>query len=81
MLLSGDEVDVFFEATNSADLVEVKSRRSADSDYMRGVYQCIKYRAVFRAQREGTTPDLNIRAILVNPSRHRVSAPLLGAMA
>jgi hypothetical protein len=64
-LLSGDEVDVFFETGTRIDLVEVKSVRSSEPDLLRGIYQCIKYRAVFHAQRVGTTPDMCIFSTLV----------------
>lgn len=64
-LQSGDEVDVFFEGASRVDLVEVKSIRSSEPDFLRGVYQCIKYRAVFCAQRLSTTPDMNVIATLV----------------
>lgn len=64
MLLSGDEVDVFFETRDAAYLVEVKSVRSNERDFERGVYQCVKYRAVFQAQRANLTPDLEIHSIL-----------------
>ena len=73
MLLSGDEIDVVFEHGNSAYLVEVKSERSKEPDFMRGVYQCVKYRAVFQAQTAGVTPNLRIRAVLavaVKPKGH-----------
>jgi hypothetical protein len=63
-LLSGDEVDVFFEYRDAAYLIEVKSVLSSDPDLERGVYQCIKYRAVFEAQRSGTAPKA-IKVILV----------------
>ncbi len=65
MLLSGDEVDVYIARGNTVHLVEVKSIRSSAPDLTRGVYQCIKYRAVFEAQRVGTTPDIRIIATLV----------------
>ncbi|MGC9954798.1 MAG: hypothetical protein ABSD21_11025 [Rhizomicrobium sp.] len=64
MLLSGDEVDVFFESRDAAYLVEVKSVRSNERDFERGVYQCVKYRAVFQAQCARITPDLAVHAIL-----------------
>jgi hypothetical protein len=65
MLLSGDEVDVYIACGNTVRLVEVKSIRSSAPDLIRGVYQCIKYRAVFEAQRVETTPDIQIIATLV----------------
>ena len=63
-LPSGDEVDGFIENDTAAYLIEVKSVRSTEPDFLRGVYQCIKYRAVFRAERV-LTPNLRIKAILV----------------
>jgi len=65
VLLSGDEVDVYFETGNRIDLVEVKSIRSNWNDLRRGVYQCIKYRAVFIAQRQAVTPDMQVIATLM----------------
>ena len=65
ILLSGDEVDVYIAVENTVHLVEVKSIRSSAPDLTRGVYQCIKYRAVFEAQRVGSTPDIRIIATLV----------------
>jgi hypothetical protein len=52
-LLSGDEMDVLVTCAGIYVTVEVKSIRSNDYDFERGVYQCIKYRAVMQAQ----TPD------------------------
>lgn len=49
-LLSGDWVDAAHEADDALWLVEVKSNRSPEDDLRRGVYQCIKYRAVAAAQ-------------------------------
>lgn len=61
-LLSGDEVDVYFEDERHAVLVEVKSKISDYPDFQRGIYQCVKYRAVMQAQ----TPDHSgIRVFLV----------------
>jgi hypothetical protein len=64
-LLSQDEVNVFFEHRDTAHLIEVKSIRSSEPDLKRGVYQCVKYRAVFQAQRIDTTPDISIQVTLV----------------
>ena len=50
LLKSGDRVDVaVFLPYGKTVAVEVKSRVSNDSDLERGVYQCIKYRAVIDA--------------------------------
>ncbi len=73
LLRSGDEVDVFLEYGNIAHLIEVKSVRSSERDLERGIYQCVKYRAVFKAQRRVLMPDLSVRVTLVTevePSQH-----------
>lgn len=49
-LLSGDVIDVFFTDGKSFIAVEVKSKVSSDEDFRRGIYQCVKYRAVLKAQ-------------------------------
>lgn len=49
-LLSGDRVDVVYYAEKRTVAIEVKSRDSNWSDLRRGIYQCIKYRAVLGAQ-------------------------------
>ncbi len=48
-LLSGDRVDVMLRHRAKWIAIEVKSRRSNAADYQRGVYQCVKYRAVLEA--------------------------------
>lgn len=48
-LLSGDRVDVMLRHRAKWIAIEVKSRRSNEADYQRGVYQCVKYRAVLQA--------------------------------
>jgi hypothetical protein len=65
MLLSGDEVDVYFLTKSQAHLVEVKSIRSDERDLLRGIYQCVKYRAVFAAQRKEKAPSTKIEVVLV----------------
>ena len=49
-LLSGDRVDVVSRAKGGTVAIEVKSRDSNWNDLHRGVYQCVKYRAVLAAQ-------------------------------
>lgn len=63
LLLSGDEVDVMFSCGNEHYAVEVKSRRSNESDLQRGIYQCVKYRAVKEA--ENLPYVTNVKCILV----------------
>ena len=43
---SGDRIDVVYKCADRIVLLEVKSRTSNEIDLRRGVYQCIKYRAV-----------------------------------
>lgn len=62
-LLSGDEVDVLFSNGTSFYTVEVKSRRSNEADYKRGIYQCVKYREVKIA--EQAPYEIDIETILV----------------
>lgn len=64
LLLSADEIDVVFEHGDAAYLVEVKAANSDEADLRRGVYQCVKYRAVYHAQCKGLTPNIKIHAIL-----------------
>jgi len=49
-LLSGDRIDVLFSDGASFVAVEVKSIWSREDDWRRGIYQCVKYRAVLEAQ-------------------------------
>lgn len=57
ILLSGDKLDVYFEQKDGTRIaVEVKSIVSPDSDILRGLYQCVKYKSVLDA--EGKTHGL-----------------------
>ena len=49
-LPSGDQVDVALFQKNRTILVEVKAHISPDDDLKRGIYQCVKYRAVYCAK-------------------------------
>jgi len=64
-LPSGDKLDVLFHARSQMLAVEVKSHISNDVDLERGLFQCVKYRAVMEAERgfKGGSYDLN--AVLV----------------
>ena len=50
-LPSGDIPDVLFQDQNCWIAVEVKSRISNHDDLKRGIFQCVKYRAILRACR------------------------------
>ena len=62
-LESADIVDVMFTDGAQFVVVEVKSCRSGDGDLKRGIYQCVKYRAVKKAQEQPV--NTSVRAILV----------------
>ena len=59
-LLSGDRVDVVYRSKKKIVAIEVKSRDSNWADLRRGIYQCIKYKAVLGAQE-----NRSIRSLLV----------------
>lgn len=79
-LLSGDTVDVLFSDGIDFVTVEVKSCRSNDEDFRRGIYQCVKYREVKEAEHlpnkvkvqtvlvteRELNPELKVRAKLLN---------------
>lgn len=49
-LPSGDKLDVYFELADGTHVaVEVKPSTSDDSDITRGIFQCVKYKAVMEA--------------------------------
>ena len=50
-LLSGDKLDVYFETKKIHYAIEVKPSTSPDADIRRGIFQCIKYKAVMDAER------------------------------
>ena len=64
-LPSGDSVDVFFESWGYWYGVEVKSAISSEADILRGIYQCVKYRAVMKAEAIAGGWKKEIRAVLV----------------
>jgi hypothetical protein len=64
-LPSGDILDVFFRHGQDNIAVEVKSALSGDADIVRGMYQCVKYRAVLEAQQAADGLPQSARAILV----------------
>lgn len=50
LLPSGDKLDVYFELANGTVVaVEVKSSISDDADITRGIFQCVKYKAILEA--------------------------------
>ena len=67
VLDSADRVDVVYRGPRSTVAIEVKSSNSDYADLRRGVFQCIKYRAVMEAMDLRADPE--IIAILVTQTR------------
>jgi hypothetical protein len=65
-LRSLDEIDVWFVSPGDQLAVEVKSRRSNDVDLERGIFQCVKYRAVLEAENKAGKIKSTVRACLVS---------------
>lgn len=67
-LKSADSVDVVFLGDKYIHAIEVKSRRSNNKDLERGVYQCIKYGEVLKAEEKAANrkgPVRFVRRVLV----------------
>lgn len=64
-LPSGDRVDVVFEGNSMKAAVEVKSSISSEGDIARGLFQCLKYRAVLEAQSALSGTIFDVVVILV----------------
>jgi hypothetical protein len=62
---SGDRADVYFVAGNKFVIVEVKSTISPEGDICKGVFQCVKYKALLRAHQKLKKVVPNGDAILV----------------
>jgi len=66
ILLSGDRLDVYFELVDGSKVaVEIKPSTSPDADVMRGLYQCVKYKAILDAEDKVHGDRANNSAILV----------------
>mgnify|MGYP004448312991 FL=1 len=63
ILLSGDRLDVFFPSFNAA--IEVKPSTSPEADVMRGIFQCVKYKAVLDAEAKYMGRYVNSKVCLV----------------
>ncbi|MCX7091929.1 MAG: hypothetical protein NTY50_00545 [Methylobacter sp.] len=62
---SADKVDVMFEHDEGCIAVEVKSIRSNNQDLERGIYQCVKYQALLRAELKARGQIPNGTSVLV----------------
>ncbi|TGE25190.1 hypothetical protein E5K00_08335 [Hymenobacter aquaticus] len=76
LLLSADRLDVLFEHGAQRIAVEVKSDLSDQADVLRGLFQCIKYRALLEAEQVAQGHVPNSRAVLV--LQGQLPADLLG---
>jgi hypothetical protein len=64
-LPSGDSIDVLFGEQDEWVAAEVKSKLSPEADIVRGIFQCIKYRAVMEAYQASRGLPQGARAVLV----------------
>ena len=62
---SGDTVDVLFGEQDEWVAAEVKSKLSPEADIVRGIFQCIKYRAVIEAYQASKSLRQGARSVLV----------------
>jgi hypothetical protein len=65
-LSSGDRLDAYFRNGRQRLAVEVKTSHASDNEMKRGVYQCVKYRAVLRAEEQALRRAPNGDAVLVS---------------
>ncbi len=75
-LSSGDRLDAYFDNGRLRLAVEVKASHASDDEIMRGVYQCIKYRAVLRAEQQALRRAPNGDAVLAStrPAHRKAKA-------
>ena len=64
-LPSGDRLDVYFETSDSRYAIEVKPSTSPDDDITRGIFQCVKYKAILEAMRKVEYGRYAISTLLV----------------
>lgn len=68
-LLSGDQVDVLFQNEEMSLAVEVKTADAPPGELTRGLFQCVKYRAVLRAMSAVAGDLQNVQALMVTPQQ------------
>lgn len=66
---SGDEVDVLFQNDEQTLAVEVKTDTASQGELTRGIFQCVKYRAVLRAMYDIEGKLINVHTVLVTPQQ------------
>ncbi len=65
VLPSADRIDLLFQHDGNLTAVEVKSKSSSDSDITRGLFQCIKYKALLEAEIAVKKRSSFVEAVLV----------------
>jgi len=66
-LYSGDEIDVFFHNSEQVLAVEIKTSSASQGELTRGIFQCVKYRAVLRAMYALAGELIHVQSVLVTP--------------
>lgn len=74
---SGDSLDVHFENETKRLAVEVKTSKCTEDELMRGIFQCVKYRAVLRAEQLSLLNTLNVESLLLCTRKPRKETALL----
>ena len=69
VLLSNDRVDVLFRNGVQALAVEVKPTTAPASELTRGIFQCVKYRAVLHAMYELENETVEVHSVLITPQQ------------
>jgi len=81
ILPSADKIDVLFKHGPWDVAIEVKASNANDDDLLRGIYQCVKYRELLRAEKRVIGAIPQARALLVTerslPSEHQRVADTL----
>ncbi|MCP4373472.1 MAG: hypothetical protein GY797_36025 [Deltaproteobacteria bacterium] len=70
---SSDKADIVFGNGRKLIGVEVKSVLSNDADLNRGIFQCVKYQALLRAEQKASNTPPTARAILVTENQLPIS--------
>ena len=66
---SSDRADVMFRHDAKSIAVEVKTSEASDAELSRGIYQCVKYRALLRAELKASGKIPNGWSVLVTDRR------------
>lgn len=70
---SSDKADIVFDNGRRLIGVEVKSILSNDADLNRGIFQCVKYQSLLRAEQKASNIPPTARAILVTENQLPIS--------